>query len=216
MVAKRVVERVKQFHAETFLSSVAILAPRGAGTAMMVSPKMLIGAIVGKFITTEHEDGCECDSCRYEQLKQENIGAVRTQRETITEPIAQAFGSCAYLDFDEDPEYVDDEDVVLYITWFSDHFPDAYAVAEQRYGPQHIIDRLYHSTKSTAADVLYDIVLETNVPIGMSLDDLKSTEQYLESRDGLVDSWRVLEILSTARKEGERTRLEHALASDVP
>lgn len=203
--------KFQQFRAECFTTTIPILTPRVAGAAMMVSPKTLLAAIIGKVTgEPEHESSCKCDLCKYRDVKKQAQADVFTQRARVTDFVSKLLPKEHYND------ELTDQEVLYYHGWLVENFPELVHSYEDTESPLYLPDKIASSHKSKIDMTLLDIVLKKKRYTFLSDETIEDIIKDSESNNGFLDSWSVLNTIAEQRKEGEERGYEAALALDFP
>lgn len=206
------VNKFKSFREECFTTTIPILTPRVAGAGMMVSPKTLVAAIIGKLTgEPEHESGCKCDLCKYREIKKQAQCDVADQRVKIVNFVDK------FVPVKKDNDELTDDEVMYYYRWLVDNFPEIVYGYEDREGPLYLADKIAASHKSKIDMTLLDIVLQKK---RLTFLEKHEIDEIIDvntlGNDGLIDSWAVLLEIAAQRKEREIEGFEAAIALDIP
>lgn len=206
------VNKFKLFREECFTTTIPILTPRVAGAGMMVSPKTLVAAIIGKLTgEPEHDAGCGCELCKYREVKKEAQNQVFQQRAKFTNFVEKY----TYKHGDND-ELTEDE-VIQHINWLTNNFPEIVWRYEDREGPLYLADRIAASHKSKVDMTLLQILLDNHKLTFLSKAELDEIIDNTElDNNGMIDSWAAMFEIAALRKEREMEAFEAAVALDIP
>jgi hypothetical protein len=206
------VDKFKSFREECFTTTIPILTPRVAGAGMMVSPKTLAAAIIGKLTgEPEHDPSCDCELCKYREVKKEAQNQVFQQRAKFTNFVEKH----TYKHGDND-ELTEDE-VIHHINWLTNNFPEIVWRYEDREGPLYLADRIAASHKSKVDMTLLQILLDNHKLTFLSKDELDEIVDNTElDNNGMIDSWAAMFEIAALRKEREMEGFEAAVALDIP
>ena len=209
----RYLNSLKQFKSDCFITTVPILTPRVAGAGMMVSPKVLVAAIIGKITgEPEHESDCKCDLCSYRDIKKQAQNEVAGQRVQISNFVSNIFPNHK-VDNDE----LSEDEVIYYINWLTDNFPEIAWRYEDREGPLYLADRIAASHRSKIDMTLLQILLDNHKLTFLSKDELDEIIDNTElDNNGMIDSWAAMFEIAALRKEREMEGFEAAVALDIP
>lgn len=209
----KLMNKLKLFHSESFTTIVPILTPRVAGTALMVSPKTLAAAIIGKLTNEpEHDSGCNCDLCRYRELKKQAQCEVTEQRTKIFDFVGKITNFTK-----QDNDELDEDEVMYYYGWMSDNFPEIVYRYEDRDGPMALFGRIEASHKSKIDMTLLDIVVRNGRYTFLTDEEIERIiSEHELNNQGLLDNWAILMEIAHERKEREEMGFEAALALDLP
>jgi len=206
------VNKFKSFREECFTTTIPILTPRVAGAGLMVSPKTLVAAIIGKLTgEPEHESGCKCDLCKYREIKKQAQCDVADQRVKIVNFVDK------FVPVKKDNDELTDDEVMYYYKWLVDNFPEVVYRYEDFEGPLYLADKIASSHKSKIDMTLLDIVLQKKRLTFLEnneIDEIVDANRI--GNDGLIDSWAVLLEIAALRKEREVEGFEAAIALDIP
>lgn len=206
------VNKFKSFREECFTTTIPILTPRVAGAGMMVSPKTLVAAIIGKLTgEPEHEAGCKCDLCRYREIKKQAQCDVADQRVKIVNFVDK------FVPVKKDDDELTDDEVMYYYKWLVDNFPEVVYRYEDYEGPLYLADKIAASHKSKIDMTLLDIVLQKKRLTFLENNEIDEIiDVNTAGNNGLIDSWAVLLEMAALRKEREVEGFEAAIALDFP
>jgi len=204
--------KFKEFRAQCFTTTVPILTPRVAGAALMVSPKTLTAAIIGKLTgEPEHDSQCNCDLCKYRDVKRQAQNDVYTQRAKVTDFVSKIIPDNKHYN-----DELTDEEVLYYHGWLVENFPELVHKYEDTEGPLYLPDKIACSHKSKIDMTILDIVLQKKRYTFLSSETIEDILKDNESNNGFLDSWSALMTIAEQRKEGEEQGYEAALALDFP
>lgn len=205
--------KLKSFHSESFITTIPILTPRVAGTAMMVSPKTVVAAILAKITgEPEHQSDCKCDLCHYRELKKQNQCEVAGQRAKLFGVVENAFPFKK-----QDNDELSEDEVIYYYQWFSESFPEIVGRYEDREGSFYVMNKISDSYRSKLDMMFLNLVLQNKRLTYLTdneIEEIISRHEIYNS--GLLDSWPILFEIAEQRKEREELGFESALALDIP
>jgi hypothetical protein len=207
------VTKFKLFREESFTTTIPILTPRVAGAGMMVSPKTLVAAIIGKLTgEPEHEAGCKCDLCKYREVKKQAQCEVADQRLKISSFVDK------YTPFNKhDNDELTDDEVMYYYSWLVENFPEIVYRYEDREGSLYLADRIASSHKSKIDIMLLQILIDNHKLTFLSKDEIDTIiDENQIGNNGLIDSWAVMFQIAELRKEREVEGFEAAIGLDIP
>lgn len=206
------VDKFKSFREECFTTTIPILTPRVAGAGMMVSPKTLVAAIIGKLTgEPEHEAGCKCDLCKYREIKKQAQCDVADQRVKIVNFVDK------FVPVKKDNDELTDDEVMYYYRWLVDNFPEIVYRYEDYEGPLYLADKIAASHRSKIDMTLLDIVLQKKRLTFLENNEIDEIINLnTAGNNGLIDSWAVLLEIAALRKEREVEGFEAAIALDIP
>ena len=206
------VNKFKSFREECFTTTIPILTPRVAGAGMMVSPKTLVAAIIGKLTgEPEHEAGCKCDLCKYREIKKQAQCDVADQRVKIVNFVDK------FVPVKKDNDELTDDEVMYYYKWLVDNFPEIVYRYEDFEGPLYLADKIAASHRSKIDMTLLDIVLQKKRLTFLENNEIDEIINLnTAGNNGLIDSWAVLLEIAALRKEREVEGFEAAIALDIP
>lgn len=206
------VNKFKSFREECFTTTIPILTPRVAGAGMMVSPKTLVAAIIGKLTgEPEHEAGCKCDLCKYREIKKQAQCDVADQRVKIVNFVDK------FVPVKKDNDELTDDEVMYYYRWLVDNFPEIVYRYEDFEGPLYLADKIAASHRSKIDMTLLDIVLQKKRLTFLENNEIDEIINLnTAGNNGLIDSWAVLLEIAALRKEREVEGFEAAIALDIP
>jgi hypothetical protein len=207
------VTKFKSFKEDCFTTTIPILTPRVAGAGMMVSPKTLVAAIIGKLTgEPEHEAGCNCDLCKYRDVKKQAQCEVADQRVKINNFVSKIIPG-----HKNDNDELTEDEVIYYINWLTENFPEIVWRYEDREGPLYLADRIAASHKSKVDMTLLQILLDNHKLTFLSKNELDEIIDGTElDNNGMIDSWAAMFEIAALRKEREMEGFESALALDIP
>lgn len=205
------VNKFKEFKSECFTTTIPILTPRVAGAGMMVSPKTLVAAIIGKLTgEPEHEAGCNCDLCKYREIKKQAQCEVADQRVKIGNFVDR------FIPVKQDNDELSDEEVTYYYKWLVDNFPEIVYRYEDREGQLYLADKIAASHKSKIDMTLLDVVMQNKRLTFLNNNEIDEIiDVNMIGNDGIIDSWAVLLEVAALRKEREVEGFEAAIALDI-
>lgn len=207
------VNKFKTFRSECFTSTLPILTPRVAGAGMMVSPKTLVAAIIAKLTgEPEHESDCNCDVCKYRDIKKQVQCEVADQRVKISNLASSVF-SFKQKDNDE----LTEDEIIYHINWLTDNFPEIVFRYEDREGSFYLYDRIASSHRSKVEMTLLQIIIDNQKLTFLTKDELDEIIDNTElDNNGMIDSWAAMFEIAAQRKGREMEGFESALALDIP
>jgi hypothetical protein len=177
---------------------------------MMVSPKVLAAAIIGKLTNTpEHASECDCDLCKYRTVKQEAQNHVFEQRAKIQTKI----GSILPVFQNDDHDELTEAEINWYYNWLNDNYPDVVF----KLGYIDIYDRFVFSGKTKIEGTILDIILKhSDIDEYVPKNQLNYILSENEINNGYLESWSAIEEITERKKEGEHAGFEAAYALDSP
>ncbi|MEY3697081.1 MAG: hypothetical protein RJA41_731 [Actinomycetota bacterium] len=207
------VEKFKVFREECFTSTIPILTPRVAGTAMMVSPKTIAAAIVAKLTgEPEHDSECNCDLCHYRELKKQNQCEVADQRVKISN-----FVSTIFPNRKSDNDELSEEEVVYYLRYLSENFPELVFYYEDREHNLYLYNAIRDVHRSKIDMYIFELIERHKRFTFLTNDEFDEViSRHVTNNDGLMDYWETIFELAALRKEREMEGFEAALCLDFP
>lgn len=189
--------RAKTFYHHTYLTGYPILGT--SGTAMMVSPKVVVGSIILWLTGESHPEDCECEICTYRQGAE---AIVQANTQARYDRLISAYSPCDRV-LAQSPACMLDADVIsgdepwYWAQYLVDNFGEPF---DDPYVWDHVISRLDDLDVEKAGVFLFDLVrakCELGVP---------ETVNLLESWDGdpdaPEDAWEGLFYLASLQLVG--------------
>jgi hypothetical protein len=205
------VDKFKSFREECFTTTIPILTPRVAGAGMMVSPKTLAAAIIGKLTgEPEHDANCDCELCKYREVKKQAQNQVFQQRAKFTNFVEK------YTYKHNDNDELTEEEAIYYYQWLSENFPSVVFAYEEHESPMLLADKIAMSHKSKIDMTLLDIVLQKKNYIDIPNSNIEDIIKDVEANEGYLDCWIALQTIAEQLKEGEYAGFDAAIALDIP